>query len=337
MSFFPVSRPRRLRQDPFVREHIAETLLSTSDLMYPIFVVHGHNVKIEITAMPSQYHWSIDRLPEVIEQVVDAGILSVMIFGIPQQKDVKASENYDENGIVQQAIKVIKKQAPQLIVATDVCLCVYTLDGHCGVMYNGQVDNDQTLEILQQTAVSHAESGADIVAPSGMMDGGVQAIRYALDQADFSQVMIMAYAVKYASAFYGPFRSACDSTPMGDRKSYQMDYRNKKEALKEAEMDAQEGADFLMVKPALSYLDIIQDVSQNTNLPVAAYHVSGEYAMVKAAAEKAWIDEKQVLIESLTSIKRAGAKVILTYCALDMSQWLGNVEDQCKVDEKDTE
>ncbi|WP_440615674.1 porphobilinogen synthase [Cysteiniphilum sp. 6C5] len=322
MGFFPVTRPRRLRRTEAIREHVAETRLHVSDLMYPVFVVHGENIKREINGMPNQYHWSLDRLPELIDEIKKAGVLSVMLFGIPANKDKYASENYADDGIVQQAIAKIKALHPQLIIATDVCLCAYTEDGHCGIMHNEEINNDQTLEILQKTAVSHAEAGADIVAPSGMMDGMIQAMRYALDQADYAEVAIMSYAVKYASSFYGPFRSACDSTPKGDRKSYQMDYRNKKEALKEAQMDEDEGADFLMIKPALSYLDIIQDVKANSNLPIAAYHVSGEYAMIKAAAEKDWVDEKGVVIESLTAIKRAGAKIILTYSALDVAKWL---------------
>ena len=322
MGFFPVTRPRRLRRTEVLREHIAETRLHMSDLMYPVFVVHGENIKREITAMPNQYHWSLDRLPELIDEIKKAGILSIMLFGIPASKDKYASENYADDGIVQQAIVKIKALHPQLIIATDVCLCAYTEDGHCGIVHNDEIDNDQTLEILQKTAVSHAKAGADIVAPSGMMDGMIQAMRYALDQEDYAEVAIMSYAVKYASSFYGPFRSACDSTPKGDRKSYQMDYRNKKEALKEAQMDEDEGADFLMIKPALSYLDIIQDVKANSTLPIAAYHVSGEYAMIKAAAEKGWIDEKGVTLESLIAIKRAGAKIILSYSALDVAKWL---------------
>ncbi|WHN65582.1 porphobilinogen synthase [Cysteiniphilum sp. QT6929] len=322
MGFFPVTRPRRLRRTEVLREHIAETRLHMSDLMYPVFVVHGENIKREITAMPNQYHWSLDLLPELIDEIKKAGVLSIMLFGIPASKDKYASENYADDGIVQQAIAKIKGLHPQLIIATDVCLCAYTEDGHCGIVHNDEINNDQTLEILQKTAVSHAKAGADIVAPSGMMDGMIQAMRYALDQEDYAEVAIMSYAVKYASSFYGPFRSACDSTPKGDRKSYQMDYRNKKEALKEAQMDEDEGADFLMIKPALSYLDIIQDVKDNSTLPIAAYHVSGEYAMIKAAAEKGWIDEKGVTLESLTAIKRAGAKIILSYSALDVAKWL---------------
>lgn len=322
MSFFPLSRPRRLRQSPLVREMVAEVRLHPSDFIYPIFVVHGENIKNEISAMQGQYHWSIDRLPEIIDEVVAVSVPAVMIFGVPAQKDELASENYCDHGIVQQAIAAIKQHAPQLIVATDVCLCGYTPSGHCGLMNGDVVDNDRTLEILQKTAVSHAEAGADIVAPSGMMDGMIQAMRIALDENDFQQVGIMSYAVKYASAFYGPFRSACDSSPKGDRKSYQMDYRNVRESLKEAQMDVAEGADYIMIKPALSYLDIIQSVAQNIQLPVVAYHVSGEYAMVKAAADKGWVDEQAITLEILTSIKRSGANIILTYSALDAARWL---------------
>lgn len=322
MSFFPLSRPRRLRQTPLLRDMVAEVNLQVSDFIYPIFVVHGENIKHEISAMQGQYHWSIDRLPEIIDQVVTAGVPAIMIFGVPEHKDEFASENYCEHGIVQQAIRAIKAHAPQLIVATDVCLCGYTPSGHCGIVVGDLIDNDRTLEILQKTAVSHAEAGADIVAPSGMMDGMIQAMRVALDENDYQSVGIMSYAVKYASAFYGPFRSACDSSPKGNRKSYQMDYRNIREAIKEASMDVAEGADYIMIKPALSYLDIIQNIAQHIHLPVVAYHVSGEYAMVKAAAEKGWVDEKAITLEILTSIKRAGANIILSYSALDIAHWL---------------
>lgn len=322
MGFFPATRPRRLRRSALLREHVSEIRLHASDLMYPLFVVHGTDIKREIHGMPNQYSWSLDRLPELVDEIKESGILSVMVFGIPAYKDQYASENYDKYGIVQLAIHQLKNLHSELIIATDVCLCSYTEDGHCGIVYNKKISNDQTLEILQKTAVSHAKAGADIVAPSSMMDGMILSIRYALDQNNYADVLIMSYAVKYASSFYGPFRSACDSTPISDRKSYQMDYRNKKEALKEAQMDEDEGADFLMVKPALSYLDIIQDLKKSSNLPLVAYHVSGEYAMVKAAAEKGWIDEKAVTLESLTAIKRAGAKIILTYSALDVANWI---------------
>ncbi|QLE79698.1 porphobilinogen synthase [Francisella sp. Scap27] len=320
---FPITRPRRLRTSQAMRDMVAEITLRTDDLMYPIFVVHGQNIKKEISSMPNQYHWSIDRLDEIVEKVVKAGIKSLMIFGVPKTKDLVSSENYDSNGITQLAIRKIKALAPQLVVATDVCMCSFTPHGHCGILDEDQVvDNDKTLEILQKTAVSHAQAGADIVAPSGMMDGMIIAMREALDSAEFFNVGIMSYSVKYASAYYGPFRSACDSSLKGDRKTYQMDYRNKKEAIREALEDVEQGADFIMVKPALSYLDIINELDRIIDLPVAAYHVSGEYAMIKAAASAGLVDEKAITIETLTSMKRAGAKVILTYTALDVANWL---------------
>ncbi|MCL4117792.1 UNVERIFIED_CONTAM: hypothetical protein GTU68_037341 [Idotea baltica] len=320
---FPITRPRRLRTSQAMRDMVAEITLRTDDLMYPIFVVHGQNIKKEISSMPNQYHWSIDRLDEIVEKVVKAGIKSLMIFGVPKTKDLVSSENYDSNGITQLAIRKIKALAPQLVVATDVCMCSFTPHGHCGILDEDQVvDNDKTLEILQKTAVSHAQAGADIVAPSGMMDGMIIAMREALDSAEFFNVGIMSYSVKYASAYYGPFRSACDSSLKGDRKTYQMDYRNKKEAIREALEDVEQGADFIMVKPALSYLDIINELDRIVDLPVAAYHVSGEYAMIKAAASAGLVDEKAITIETLTSMKRAGAKVILTYTALDVANWL---------------
>ncbi|MED7818549.1 MULTISPECIES: porphobilinogen synthase [unclassified Francisella] len=320
---FPISRPRRLRVTQNIRDMVAETTLNINDLMYPIFVVHGQNIKKEISSMPNQYHWSIDRLEELVEQVLKSGIKSIMIFGVPKTKDLVSSENYDPNGITQQAIRKIKQLAPELVVATDVCMCSFTPHGHCGILNEDEyVDNDKTLEILQKTAVSHAEAGADIVAPSGMMDGMIMAMRQALDEADFETVNIMSYSVKYASAYYGPFRSACDSSLKGDRKTYQMDYRNKKEAIREAIADIEQGADFIMVKPALSYLDIINELNHIVDLPIAAYHVSGEYAMIKAAAQAGLVDEKAITIETLTSMKRAGAKIILTYTALDVASWI---------------
>ncbi|MBK2357436.1 porphobilinogen synthase [Francisella hispaniensis] len=320
---FPISRPRRLRVTPAFRDMVAEINLNINDLMYPIFVVHGQGVKKEISSMPNQYHWSVDMLDELVEQVVKAGIKSLMIFGVPKTKDLVSSENYDPNGITQQAIRKIKQLAPELVVATDVCMCSFTPHGHCGILdEHDYVDNDQTLEILQKTAVSHAQAGADIVAPSGMMDGMILTMRQALDQASFETVSIMSYSVKYASAYYGPFRSACSSSLKGDRKTYQMDYRNKKEAIREALADIEQGADFIMVKPALSYLDIINELSHIVDLPIAAYHVSGEYAMIKAAANAGLVDEKAITIETLISMKRAGAKVILTYTALDVANWI---------------
>ena len=320
---FPITRPRRLRRSQALRDMVAEFSLSTDYLMYPIFVVHGSKVKKEIPSMPNQYHWSVDRLDELVEQVVQADIKSLMIFGVPKTKDLLSTENYDANGITQQAIRKIKELAPELVVATDVCMCSFTPHGHCGILNeNESVYNDKTLEILQKTAVSHAQAGADIVAPSGMMDGMIIAMREALDSANFQDIAIMSYSVKYASAYYGPFRSACDSSLKGDRKTYQMDYRNKKEAIREAIEDVEQGADFIMVKPALSYLDIINELSHVIDLPIAAYHVSGEYAMIKAASKAGLVDEKAITIETLTSMKRAGAKVILTYTALDVAGWL---------------
>lgn len=320
---FPISRPRRLRVTQAFRDMVAETNLNIDDLMYPIFVVHGNGIKKEISSMPNQYHWSVDMLDELVEQVIKLGIKSLMIFGVPKTKDLISSENYDPNGITQQAIRKIKQLAPELVVSTDVCMCSFTPHGHCGILdEHDYVDNDQTLEILQKTAISHAQAGADIVAPSGMMDGMIIAMRQALDESGFETVSIMSYSVKYASAYYGPFRSACSSSLKGDRKTYQMDYRNKKEAIREALADVEQGADFIMVKPALSYLDIINELSHIIELPIAAYHVSGEYAMIKAAANAGLVDEKAITIETLTSMKRAGAKIILTYTALDVANWI---------------
>ncbi|TNF69963.1 MAG: porphobilinogen synthase [Gammaproteobacteria bacterium] len=321
---FPLERPRRLRSSHTLRNMVSETVLSVNDLIYPIFVVHGNNVKNEIKPMPGQYHWSVDRLDEIIAQVVSAKVPAVILFGIPKIKDKNASENYSDDGIVQQAIKAIKKQAPNLVVITDVCLCAYTEEGHCGIYdhHHDVVLNDETLPLLAKTAISHAQAGADIVAPSGMIDGMIQAMREGLDKVGFVDTAIMSYAVKYASAFYGPFRAACDSSPKGDRKTYQMDFRNAKEALREASLDEIEGADFLMVKPALAYMDIIYRVSEVTNLPMVAYHISGEYALVKAAAEKGWVDEKAIMLETLYGLKRAGAKLIITYAAIDVANWI---------------
>ena len=320
---FRISRPRRLRVSQNIRDMVAETTLNVDDLMYPMFVVHGENTKKEISSMPNQYHWSIDMLDKLVERVLKSGIKSVMIFGVPKSKDLVSSENYDPNGITQQAIRKIKQLAPELVVATDVCMCSFTPHGHCGILNEDEyVDNDKTLEILAKTAVSHAEAGADIVAPSGMMDGMIMAMRQALDEARFETVSIMSYSVKYASAYYGPFRSACDSSLKGDRKTYQMDYRNKKEAIREAIADIEQGADFIMVKPALSYLDIINELNHIVDLPIAAYHVSGEYAMIKAAAQAGLVDERAITIETLVSMKRAGVKTILTYTALDVADWI---------------
>ena len=316
-------RPRRLRRLDNLRRLVRETSLSVDDLVYPLFVVHGQGVREEIDSMPGTYHWSLDLLPAEAEEIVSLGIPGVILFGIPAVKDAIGSENFDENGIVQQAVRAIKKAVPELVVITDVCMCQYTDHGHCGIVEDGRVLNDETLAILSRVAVSHAAAGADVVAPSAMMDGQVAAIRSALDAAGFTQVAILAYAAKYASAFYGPFREAAESTPQfGDRQGYQMDPANAREALREVALDIEEGADMVMVKPALAYLDIIRQVREAFDHPLAAFSVSGEYAMVKAAAQRGWIDERRVTLELLTAIKRAGADMILTYFAKDAARWL---------------
>ena len=320
---FPRVRPRRLRRTPAIRRMVRETTLSADDFIYPLFVRHGRDVRHEIPSMPGQYQWSVDRLPAEIEEIARLGIPAVIPFGIPATKDAIGSENFAPDGIVQQAIRAIKETVPEMVVITDVCMCEYTDHGHCGIVEGDQILNDPTLEILGRVAVSHAEAGADMVAPSGMMDGMVGAIREALDEAGFPDVGILSYAVKYASAFYGPFRDAAESPPQfGDRKSHQMDPANVREAIREIELDIDEGADILMVKPALPYLDVIRVVRDNFYLPLAAYNVSGEYAMIKAAGQKGWIDEKAVMLEALTSIKRAGADLILTYFAKEAAEWL---------------
>ena len=298
--------------------------MSPDDFIYPLFVTFGKGVRKEISSMPGCYQESVDELVKNAKEVHALGIPSIILFGIPEEKDELGTGAYAENGIVQQAIKAVKDAVPELYVITDVCLCEYTSHGHCGVIAKGDVDNDQTLRLLALEAVSHAKAGADMVAPSDMMDGRVAAIRTALDQEGFCGVPIMAYAAKYASAFYGPFREAAESTPQfGDRRSYQMDPANRREALKEVAMDIAEGADIVMVKPALSYLDIISDVRNTFNLPVAAYNVSGEYSLVKAAAQLGWIDEERAMMEILTSIKRAGADLILTYFAKEAAKIIG--------------
>jgi porphobilinogen synthase len=322
---FPTSRPRRLRQSLAMRRLVRETILSPDNFIYPLFVQHGRHIRQEIPSMPGQYRLSLDVLPEIAGEVTRLGIPAVILFGIPAQKDPVGRENFAPDGIVQQAIKTIKASAPDLLVITDVCLCEYTDHGHCGLLDDqGQVLNDETLAILQKVSLSHAEAGADIVAPSGMMDGMVGAIRQALDANGFYQTPIMSYAVKYASAFYGPFRDAANGAPrFGDRKTHQMDAANVQEAIREAALDVAEGADFLMVKPALAYLDVIQRVkTAYPSLPMVAYNVSGEYALIKAAAEKGWLDEQATVLEKLTSIKRAGANLIITYYALDAARWL---------------
>jgi porphobilinogen synthase len=303
---------------------VRETTLTVDDLIYPMFVRHGRGERRPIGSMPGQHQWPVDMLPRQAEELVKLGVPAVVLFGIPAEKDAVGSENYAEDGIVQQAIRTLKDAAPELVVITDVCACEYTDHGHCGILdERGYVVNDATLEVLQKVVVSHAEAGADIVAPSGMMDGMVQAIRRALDHSGAPDVAIMAYAAKFASGFYGPFREAAESPPQfGDRKQYQMDPANGREALLEVALDAAEGADILMVKPALPYLDILHRVHQTFDRPLAAYQVSGEYAMVKAAAQNGWLDERTVALESLTAIKRAGADMILTYWAPDVARWM---------------
>ncbi len=325
MNYF--DRHRRLRRTSNLRDMVRETHLHKEDFIYPIFVVENENVKVEIPSMPGVYHLSLDLLLHEIKEVVSLGLKSIILFGVPNEKDEVGSCAYDEDGIVQRAIKLVKEQFPDLIIVADTCLCQYTSHGHCGVVDDGYVQNDTSLELLAKTAVSQARAGADIIAPSNMMDGFVAAIRHGLDDAGFEDVPIMSYAVKYASAFYGPFRDAAHSTPQfGDRKTYQMDPANRLEALREAESDIAEGADFLIVKPALSYLDIIRDVKNTFNAPIVAYNVSGEYSMIKAAAQNGWISEREIVLEMLTSMKRAGVDLIITYFAKDAAIWLSENE-----------
>ncbi|AEH53942.1 MULTISPECIES: porphobilinogen synthase [Heyndrickxia] len=323
MKDLQFARHRRLRQSANMRALVRETNVTVNDLIYPIFAVEGENVKNEIASMPGVYHWSLDRLHEIMDEVVSLGIKSVILFGVPNHKDATGTEAYHDHGIVQEAIRFIKKNYPDIIVIADTCLCEYTDHGHCGVVEDGKILNDPSLDLLAKTAVSQAKAGADIIAPSNMMDGFVTAIRKGLDEAGFEDVPIMSYAVKYASAFYGPFREAADSTPaFGDRKTYQMDPANRLEALREAQSDVEEGADFLIVKPTLSYLDIVRDVRNEFRLPVVGYNVSGEYSMVKGAAQNGWIDEKAIVLEMITSMKRAGCDLIITYFSLDIARWL---------------
>ena len=318
-----VYRPRRLRASTGIRNMVRETQLSVHDFVYPIFVVPGINIKKEIPSLPGQYHLSADQALEAAKQASALGIPAVLLFGLPEYKDAKGSSAWDMKSPVQRAMALIKKSLPDLIVIGDVCLCEYTDHGHCGLLKGQEVDNDPTLDLLARVAVSQAKAGADMIAPSDMMDGRVAAIREALDVEGFANRSIMAYSAKYASAFYGPFREAADSAPkFGDRRSYQMDPANVREALKEVDLDVSEGADIIMVKPALSYLDVISKVRENFELPVAAYNVSGEYSMVKAAAANGWMEEKRTTLEILTSIKRAGADIIITYHALDAAKWL---------------
>ncbi|EAE8538439.1 porphobilinogen synthase [Listeria monocytogenes] len=316
-------RHRRLRKTKTMRDLVRETVLHTDDLIYPIFVKDGKEPKTEVVSMPGVFQYPLHELEEEMRVVESLGIKAVILFGIPAEKDAVGTQAYHDHGIIQEATRLIKKSFPKILVVADTCLCEFTNHGHCGVIENGEILNDESLELLKQTAVSQAAAGADIIAPSNMMDGFVQVIREGLDEAGLYDIPIMSYAVKYASAFYGPFRDAAGSAPQfGDRKSYQMDPANREEALREAKSDEQEGADFLIVKPSLSYLDIMRDVKNNTNLPVVAYNVSGEYAMVKAAAQNGWIDEEKIVIEMLTSMKRAGATLIITYFAKDVSKYL---------------
>ncbi|QDL07368.1 porphobilinogen synthase [Brasilonema octagenarum UFV-E1] len=327
---FPLHRPRRLRSHPQLRRMVSETVLSTSDLIYPLFAVPGKAIANEVKSMPGVYQLSVDKIVEEAKEVYDLGIPAIILFGIPEDKDLEATSAWHDCGIVQKAATAVKQAVPDLIVIADTCLCEYTSHGHCGYLelgdLTGRVLNDPTLELLKKTAVSQAKAGADIIAPSGMMDGFVQAIRMGLDEAGYQDIPILSYAAKYASSYYGPFRDAAESTPQfGDRRTYQMDPGNAREAIKEIQLDAAEGADMLMVKPALAYMDVILRVKQATNLPVAAYNVSGEYSMIKAAALNGWIDEQQVVMETLTGLKRAGADLILTYHAKDAARWIAKL------------
>jgi len=320
---FPTQRPRRLRRSEAIRSLVRETRLTTRGFVYPMFVCSGNKVRIEVGSMPGIYQQSVDQLVEECREVESLGLPAVILFGIPEHKDARGSEAASATGVVQRAIEAIRKTKLGLLIITDVCLCEYTDHGHCGVVENGVVLNDPTLEILAEEALSHARAGADIVAPSDMMDGRVAAIRKKLDQHNFTDVAILSYAAKYCSGFYGPFREAAQSAPQfGDRRSYQMDPANAREALKEVLLDLEEGADMVMVKPALPYLDIVRMVREHVSVPVGAYNVSGEYAMVKAAARNGWVDEKRVVLEILTAIQRAGADIVLTYHAKDAAHWL---------------
>lgn len=318
-----IKRPRRLRASEAMRRLVRETAISVEDLIYPLFVVEGSGIKNEISSMPGVFHLSIDKLLLELEEVQKAGIPGVLLFGIPDVKDDAGSQAYDSNGIIQRALRAAKKGVPDLLLAADICLCEYTSHGHCGLIERGEILNDSSVQLIAKTALSYAEAGADIIAPSDMMDGRIGAIRKILDENGFTHKTIMAYSAKYSSSFYGPFREAAFSAPaFGDRKTYQMDYCNVKEALREVELDIEEGADIVMIKPALAYLDVISEVSRRFNVPVAAYNVSGEYAMIKAAAQNGWINEKGAALEVVTAIKRAGAKIIITYFAKQIASWL---------------
>ena len=323
MSNFPTVRLRRTRQNEKLRGLVRETRLSVDQLIYPLFIAEGINEPHEISSMPGIMQWPLEHLGREAERIANLGIPAVLLFGIPTEKDEVGSEAYNEQGIIQQAIRRFKAEVPELLVITDVCLCEYTSHGHCGVIHNGNVQNDESLELLSQMALTHVEAGADIVAPSDMMDGRVGAIRRTLDEHGFNQAPIMAYSAKFASGFYGPFREAAGSTPQfGDRRAYQMDPANVREALREVDLDIAEGADIVMVKPAMAYMDVIRQVRDHCDLPIAAYNVSGEYSMIKAAARNGWIDERRVAMEILTGIRRAGADMIITYFAPDVVRWL---------------
>lgn len=318
-----MDRMRRLRQSAVLRSMVRENRVELNDLIYPVFVIEGENLKNPVESMPGICQYSVDRLSEELDRVRAAGIPAVLLFGIPAHKDEVGSGAYDEHGVTQQAIRFIKKEYPELLVIADVCLCEYTSHGHCGLVKDGKILNDETLPLLSKTAVSYARAGADIVAPSDMMDKRVAALRAALDEEGFTDTPILSYSAKFASAYYGPFRDAAHSAPgFGDRKTYQMDPANGKEALREVEQDLLEGADFIIAKPALGYMDVIKDISTHFNIPIVAYNVSGEYALVKAAARQGWIDEKRIVMENMVGLKRAGAKMIITYHALDVAKWL---------------
>ena len=323
MSSYPTIRHRRLRYNPLVRDMVRETMLTKNDLIYPLFVVPGEKVKKEVKSMPGVYNLSIDELVKECKEVRDLGIPAVILFGIPEHKDEVGSDAYNENGIIQRAVRAVKAEVKDLLIITDVCMCEYTSHGHCGLLRGEEILNDETVSLLAKEAVSHAEAGADMIAPSDMMDGRVAAIRKALDYKGFTKIPIMSYAAKYSSGFYGPFRDAADSTPaFGDRKSHQMDIGNVNEALREVAEDIEEGADIVMVKPAGPYLDVIRKVKDTFGMPTAAYQVSGEYAMIRAAGKNGWIDEERVMVESAFAIKRAGADVFLTYFAKDLARWI---------------
>lgn len=321
---FPEVRMRRLRRTQNIRNMVQEVQLNMNDYIYPIFVIEGQDIKNEIPSMPGIYQFSLDHLLEEVQRAVDAGVIAIMLFGIPAKKDECGSEAYNDDGIIQQAVRLVRAHYPDLVISTDVCMCEYTSHGHCGLIKGETVDNDSTLELLAKIAVSHAKAGADILAPSDMMDGRIGVIRDALDEAGYKDVIIMAHAVKYASSFYGPFRDAAESAPhFGDRKSYQMDPASgTRQALAEIALDVEEGADMVIVKPGLPYLDLVSAAYENTLVPVVAYNVSGEYAMVKAAAQNGWIDEKAIVMEMMLAFKRAGAKMVITYHAIDIGNWL---------------